>query len=232
MIRHSCLPLFCVILIAAECAAQDPAQTALKELMGAWELAYSEANRERVEVGTGITLRLDVKGDQWIETSRGKGAGGFRATFKIDASRTPKAIDLTVKKGEEEARWRGIYKVDGSVLTVYRTRIEDRPKHFESNDEGTVFVFVYRRIENPTLSESRPSKTYTLAVAKDNSVSVGGGTVSVERLTAKLAELGGTRSDAIVIKARRGTPYAVVVAILDELAKAGYAKVSLATTSE
>lgn len=83
-----------------------------------------------------------------------------------------------------------------------------------------------------TSSEISTSGTYTVAVAKDNSVSVVGGAVSVEKLTARLAELGGTQSDAIVIKAHRETPYRVVVAILDELAKAGYANVSFVATSE
>ena len=76
------------------------------------------------------------------------------------------------------------------------------------------------------------TQTFTVAVAKDQSVSVDGKTVSVEGLITRLSELGGNGSQPVTIKAHSGTPHGGLVAVLDALTKAGYANVSVATMSD
>ena len=75
-------------------------------------------------------------------------------------------------------------------------------------------------------------QTFTVAVAKDQSVSLDGNTVPVAGLVARLSELGGNGSQPVTIKLHSGAPHAGLVAVLNAFAKAGYANVSVRTLSE
>ncbi len=135
--------------IGANIVARDTDETEIKKLMGSWKLEYAEVQGARTGVASNMIVKLDVKGDQWIVTSSpsSQKAPGFKATFKIDVSKAPKAIDLTIKTDDKEVTWRGIYKVDGNVLTLCSTRAEARPKDFRSDEQGTTFVYVYKLVE-------------------------------------------------------------------------------------
>jgi biopolymer transport protein ExbD len=78
-----------------------------------------------------------------------------------------------------------------------------------------------------TQQEVQSAQTFTVAIAKDQSVSVDGKTVPVEDLTTRLSELGSNGSQPVTIKVHSGAPHGGLVAVLDALAKAGYANVSV-----
>jgi uncharacterized protein (TIGR03067 family) len=126
----------------------DAGRTGPDQLLGKWTLDYAVVRGTRHGAASGVVVGLEVQGDQWIETGSDKDAPGFRATFKADVSTTPKAIDLVIHSKHGDVTWRGIYKVEGDVLTVCRARTASRPAQFESDEQGETFVEVYKRAGN------------------------------------------------------------------------------------
>jgi uncharacterized protein (TIGR03067 family) len=73
---------------------------------------------------------------------------GIEATFKLDPSKTPKAIDITYKEGPAAGQTvKGIYKLEGDTLAVCRALAEkdDRPNEFDAPKGSGRFLFVFKR---------------------------------------------------------------------------------------
>ena len=83
-----------------------------------------------------------------------------------------------------------------------------------------------------TSLQVQSTEGFTVTIAQDESLSLGESSVPLEDLTRRLSELGGDGSQTVTITAHREVPHKAVIAVLDALAKAGYARVSFATTSE
>ena len=65
-------------------------------------------------------------------------------TFKIDPTKTPKAIDLTDTRPGAKAT-RGIYKLEGDIFTICgRIGEVDRPTGFKVVDDKS-FLIVWKR---------------------------------------------------------------------------------------
>jgi uncharacterized protein (TIGR03067 family) len=128
-------------LVAAD-TPQDPGANDLPKLQGAWTLVALEVNGEkqppekikRTLVYAGHNWRVKV-GDEEIDGSS-----------KFDASKTPKAIDITYNTGPNKGKtYSGIYEIDGDT---YRACVappgKDRPKEFVSKlaNLGPTFSFL------------------------------------------------------------------------------------------
>jgi uncharacterized protein (TIGR03067 family) len=108
-----------------------------KDLEGTWTAAKGEAK-----------MSLTFAGDKFTLTkSRGDKSEDITGTFKVDASKTPRALDMTITGGasKESERFKGktalaIYKVDGDKLEwcANEPGKETRPKEFTSNDGGNM----------------------------------------------------------------------------------------------
>jgi uncharacterized protein (TIGR03067 family) len=71
----------------------------------------------------------------------------YSTTFKIDASKNPKTIDMTIATGKTARRQLGIYKIEGDTLTICQTAgrgDEGRPKEFQCDHKGLVLI-VWKR---------------------------------------------------------------------------------------
>src|SRR5262249_44452747 len=85
--------------------------------------------------------KLKVEGDQWLVTA---GKEELKITYTVDASKTPKAIDMAYKSTTGEAvTWRGIYKFEGDTLTLCRA-IDKRPEEFKAAEKGMALI-VWKR---------------------------------------------------------------------------------------
>ncbi len=74
------------------------------------------------------------------------------ASYKVDASKNPKEIDLVGKKGakgkEQEEKMYGIYKVDGDKLIICMTESDkpaDRPKDFKTTAESKAIMLTFQK---------------------------------------------------------------------------------------
>lgn len=127
-------------------AAGGGARPDRDRLQGAWqvvEMAVRGKGLQKVPADQAGRLRAVFTGDE-LEWR------GFKLTYTLDPSRTPKQMDWVSK---DEGRVRAIYELDGDALKVCLTNPgEDRPTEFKSVDgppgpEGKAKVLVFGRVK-------------------------------------------------------------------------------------
>ncbi len=120
----------------------DAVKKDMKLLQGTWLMESFEINGKPLPAEKVKSIKVTIKGDRY---SVDLGEKSFELTFKIDPTKKPKAIDLTVTMGDEKAVTHGIYEVSADTFKVCRTTEagKERPTTF-SGKEGMAFA-VYKR---------------------------------------------------------------------------------------
>jgi uncharacterized protein (TIGR03067 family) len=104
----------------------------LKKLQGEWSypttIYFTDWNGD-FSIKPGPAVRVTIRGNRMID----HGSGAFSGVIRLDASRSPRVLDLIPEKAEY-ARY-GIYKMEGDRLTLcFTTPVFDgpseRPKSF------------------------------------------------------------------------------------------------------
>ena len=148
--RISLVALFCAVGIAASGAlADDKAEIEkeTKKFQGTWTLESSEAGGQKIPAddlkdfivifeGEKHTVK---KGDDVIQVG----------TQKIDPSKSPKTIDVTMTEGPSKGTvMLGIYEFDGDTLKVcFDAAGKKRPTQFKSAPGSETFVNVHKRLK-------------------------------------------------------------------------------------
>jgi uncharacterized protein (TIGR03067 family) len=118
-----------------------------KKFQGVWTFASVEAGGKKAPAdqlkGATITFAGDKftvkKGDEVIQAG----------TQKLDPSRSPRTIDVTMTEGlNKGAVMLGIYEIDGDTLTVcFDEAGKKRPTEFKSPAGSATFVNVHKRVK-------------------------------------------------------------------------------------
>jgi uncharacterized protein (TIGR03067 family) len=122
------------------------AQEDLKKLEGTWDVTFIEAGGARTPAGkVSKGLRFIIKGDQLKMTSAADKAGA-ELTITLDASKKPKAIDLTWKEAPFKNKTAlGIYAFEGETLKICFPDDPDedntRPKTFMTKKGSLARVY-------------------------------------------------------------------------------------------
>jgi RNA polymerase sigma-70 factor (ECF subfamily) len=140
--------LFGVLAVALLLAADDAAKNDQDKLQGTWETTAMEVNGQDF-AANGVKLKFTFKGNMIIMTGENaeeitRDYSEFR--YKLDPSKTPKAIDMTVTKGDrKDSVIDGIYEMKGDTLRIC-TKIDGtgRPAKFTGEGEGTVLMTLKR----------------------------------------------------------------------------------------
>jgi uncharacterized protein (TIGR03067 family) len=129
MFARAVLPIAVAILIGAALPAQD-AKKDLEKMQGEWTIvSVEQGGKKKAPDEEFKKLKLTITGEEWKVRSGDEEK--IKMTFKIDPSKDPKTIDLTIKSGGKVSR--GIYKLEGDTLTVCRTFADaERPKEFKT----------------------------------------------------------------------------------------------------
>ena len=104
-------------------------------------------NGEERSPDTFKNLRLEIKGDKYIITQDGEVA---LRNFKIDPTRTPKAIDITYGDGPNKGKTgRAIYSVAGDTLKMCRDEQpeRERPKEFSAASGSGRVLVTWKRVK-------------------------------------------------------------------------------------
>jgi uncharacterized protein (TIGR03067 family) len=135
--------LFAVVLAAAQAALADDA----KDLQGTWQVVSLEANGANKPAEEFKGWKFVFEGDQaWLvkpeETSQ-------KFTFKLNAAKAPKTIDLIVQDGDDKGKVAlGIYGLNNSQLRLCINIFGDpsyRPMEFKTQDrDGAGFAVLER----------------------------------------------------------------------------------------
>jgi uncharacterized protein (TIGR03067 family) len=144
--KQTCwIALAAVLLLGAN--EQDPDASArdLEAMQGAWTMVSFEVNGNAVSEAQTRTGRLVVKGDKYAPTLGGRKT---TLTMVLDASKTPRTMDLTFEDGPNRGQTvKGIFKIEGDRLTVCRGLGSDtvRPVEFSTGAESGLSLVVWRR---------------------------------------------------------------------------------------
>src|SRR5436853_6744929 len=147
--RISVVALLCALGFAASGILADEKADLEKEVrkfQGTWTFESSEAGGEKLPVGElkGLILTFEgdkhtvKKGDEVIQVG----------TQKLDPSKSPKTIDVTMTEGPNKgAVMLGIYEIDGDTLKVcFDPEGKKRPTRFKSAS-GSQTLVVHKRVK-------------------------------------------------------------------------------------
>jgi clostripain len=139
------------------------------KLQGTWNaISITEGTNEEADA-EGQTLAF--KGDEFAVKSRD--AVMMKGTFKVDASKKPKTIDLKIEDGPKDRKGKtahGIYELKDDKLTlcIVKPGPGNRPKEFASK-EGADTVLL--KLEREKKAPDAPKRSWTILLygAVDNS---------------------------------------------------------------
>jgi len=119
----------------------------VRKFQGAWTFESSEAGGKKLPIGDlkALTLTFEghkhtvKKGDEVIQVG----------TQKLDPSKSPKTIDVTMTEGPNKGTvMLGIYEIDGDALKVcFDPQGKTRPTEFKSTPGSENFVNIHKRVK-------------------------------------------------------------------------------------
>jgi uncharacterized protein (TIGR03067 family) len=137
------------LLIGLVLGPDDPPKASVKNnvdpLQGGWSMVRLFVNGEELPGDQAKTGELVVIDDEYRAML---GASAETSTIKVDASKTPKAIDFTYTTGFQKGKTlRGIYKIESNNLTICRAQSpdKDRPNAFDAPTGSERFLVVWKR---------------------------------------------------------------------------------------
>jgi uncharacterized protein (TIGR03067 family) len=109
-----------------------------ERFQGTWQAQSAELAGEKIPDEFVKAVRLVIKGDKVSASFMGEAKDG---SFKIDSSKKPKTLDLTVDNKTIEA----IYELEGDTLKVCASE-GGRPKEFKSEAGSQSILLVLKRV--------------------------------------------------------------------------------------
>jgi RNA polymerase sigma factor (sigma-70 family) len=123
-------------------AVEPPdASAEMKKLQGTWQVVAVESDGKVIPAERVPFTRLTILGNTIL------GEGGihdWKATFRLDVSREPKAIDLQ-DEGYHGGLYQAIYALDGDTLTICRSNGGARPTELASKPGAKAVLITARR---------------------------------------------------------------------------------------
>ncbi len=135
-----------LVLAFGAVKAADDADKDKEKLQGAWQpISAIEKGKEQSKEEL-KNRKITFKGDK-VTVKHGDKV--HDVTFKLDASKKPKEIDVTGKDDDgKEQQMKGIYELKGDTLKVcFATEGGERPSKFESPENSNIIFVTLERIK-------------------------------------------------------------------------------------
>ena len=133
----------CAGLALVAAAADDDTKTDQDKLQGPWKLTALESDGKKASDDAVKAMRMTVKGDRLYLKEDNKEEEG---TFKIDPTKSPKTMDLTIKVGEKMDTVRLIYELKGDDLKLCGGKLgKDRPAEFATKTGSGLHLLIFKR---------------------------------------------------------------------------------------
>jgi uncharacterized protein (TIGR03067 family) len=150
MIRPAAFTLLAALLLAAAPAPEDDdPREDIETIQGAWRGDALQIKGNYLPTSEARSLLLLFAKDTFRVEQGGRVT--VRGTFTLDATRKPKAIDLTitetVQTENQGAMVLGVYELSKGTLTLCTTKAngQDRPKKLASQAGSTHTLFTFKR---------------------------------------------------------------------------------------
>lgn len=128
------------LLAAGDGPKPEDAKAQAEKLRGTWTFTRMERDGQDLLAQFG-QAEVVFEADKFTSP-------GIQATFKLDPSQDPKAMDISYVEGPAAGQTvKAIYKLEGETLTICRARAEgfDRPKEFTAPAGSGRFLFEFKR---------------------------------------------------------------------------------------
>ncbi len=138
VMRHFLSIGFMALLAVCGVTAQDTVPKELVPIQGTWVI--TSANDQDV-AGQGMDVALVVVGDKYTQTTNG--AVDERGTLKLDMSKKPATLDLTIVEGDDAGKLQlGIVEITGNTMRgkLSAPGSTTRPSNFELENDAFVFT--------------------------------------------------------------------------------------------
>jgi uncharacterized protein (TIGR03067 family) len=116
-------------------------------LQGTWKVVSLESDGQPAPAEATKGAELIFEGNHYALKG---GTEQFRGTFRLDATRTPRAIDATFTEpdGKEKGKAVGIYKLEGDRLTIcWHQDGKERPATFRTARDSNLRLIVAERVK-------------------------------------------------------------------------------------
>jgi uncharacterized protein (TIGR03067 family) len=183
--------LIAAALMMAGSSASAAAPKGLAVLQGTWKVVSSEAGGQVTEISEGQP-RWVIKEDKVYY------GGEQLAVLSVEASTTPKCIDLTFLKPKRD--YEGVFSVDGEKLKIcvnaQTEGIKQRPLKLATKDEPNWRLLVFERVKG-----KNPDPTEGLSGFVGIMIRLDGGQVVIaEVFDASPAKKAGLKKNDIILK--------------------------------
>jgi uncharacterized protein (TIGR03067 family) len=133
------------LLIAAEEPSNDATKKDLERLQGDWAAVSMIRDGQSIPDDDVQSLFRTTKGDQYTVFLFKKAIG--KGTFKLDATKKPKTIDLQAASGPAKGQpIKGIYEFEGDTWKIcYANPGKDRPTDFTAKEGSERTLAVWER---------------------------------------------------------------------------------------
>ena len=128
-----------LVLVAAAPGGDDA-----KKMHGTWDIVEYEIQGTKMPAGFLKKVKVIFEGDKFKFDTGDPNIK--QMTYKIDAAKKPKQIDVTTEDAGAKTEYRGIYQLDGDTLKMcVFAKIAERPTDFKSNPDVKSFLMVLKK---------------------------------------------------------------------------------------
>jgi len=139
--------------LAVTVAAPGPKEAPKKKedptIVGSWKLEKAEFGGMALPAGAiGEELSLTFNQDGSVVATKNGKVEPDGGRFTHDPKKSPAEFDLTeTRGGAKEMIIRGIYKIEGEMLTLCMSPMGERPTKFESPAGGQTIIMTFKKLK-------------------------------------------------------------------------------------
>lgn len=126
-------------------ASPDPPRDDAARLQGNWQIVSVQVDGKSLDMANLKGAHLNIQGNRYsFQFAKTR----LEITYRLNADRNPKAIDLKVVAGPEKDKvFYGIYTLDKDVYRICRptTAGKDRPREFVTRPNSGLMIVVWKR---------------------------------------------------------------------------------------
>jgi uncharacterized protein (TIGR03067 family) len=137
------LGLLAVAVLGGMAAAEEKADADLEKLQGAWVLTGLESDGKTIPAQEGAGTIIFGKDKKLVLKEKGK--KDKDGTFKMDASKDPKELDLIGSTDKENGVMQTIYQLDGDTLKLAYSAEGPKGKRPTSFDSKKAAIMILKR---------------------------------------------------------------------------------------
>jgi uncharacterized protein (TIGR03067 family) len=137
-----------LFLAAAAGAADDATKKDQEKLQGTWQTVSGEFNGDKLDDELCKVLKFVCKSDKFEVQGPADVLNQYaKGTFKLDATTTPKTLDITIGGGEKKGDViECIYELDGDNLKVCgKLTGKERPADYTTKQGSNMVSLVLKR---------------------------------------------------------------------------------------